>query len=168
MANNKLGGFSSAFDSLLDQNRREMDNLFGSSPRPQVPTQTRYEEPVYESKSKSRLAENSPTARLLNSRYGDGWRFEVVEQRREDDDIVIVGRLSIRDNDLSVTQTGRAQVKASITGQGSEIAGTADGIAFSIRSEGGVGSSDRGDAEEVARQEAMENAAVNCVQWLQN
>jgi len=122
-------GLSSPFDDMLEQTRRQFEALSGglapapaesprTEPRPPAATDLRRSDPV----------------RYLDDRYGDGWRYEVTDRRREGDEAVVRCRLVIADRDITRTQYGRARIDR--TAGGREISGSAGGIAFRARAEG--------------------------------
>ena len=137
------------FDEMLDNNRRAFDKLFGADWLP--------------SGRLSSLAHNSETLQRLNDRYRKDWRFEVLEQRRDGDEIIVLATLSIPSKNQSVTQTGRARIGQ--PDESNDISGTVDGIPFAIRSNNppsypGI------SAEQAAVQKATEVAAANCAKWI--
>ena len=104
------------------------------------------------------------TERFLNERLGNGWSYEVTERRREGNEVVARCKLSIADRNLSKTQYGRARV-ASPGEADSTLEGSADGLAFSIETNGaplgGVAQS-----EDEAFQQAIESALAKCAELL--
>ena len=102
----------------------------------------------------------SPAERLLDERYGHGWRFEITSRRREKDEAIVVGALRLPGAGGVRTQFGSARIS---TGGGSG-SGSAGGIAFSF---GGVAGGDALAAEEAAFERAREDALANCAALLQ-
>ena len=176
--------YTSAFDDLLAKNRRELDALYegtGSAgtgrpsrgPPPREPARTtpapaRTPEgtpgesirPVSaEAPATDPSPAASPTERLLDERYGDGWRFEVTSRRRERDEVIVVGSLRLPGAGGVRTQFGSARIAAS----GGATAGSAGGIAFSF---GGTGGESPLGAEEAAFERAREDALANCAALL--
>ena len=173
--------YTSAFDDLLDKNRRELDALYestggrgpsrpgrtpagstapGPAPAPAAPAfvpDTRTSRPPA---SSAPAADHpppaeSPTERLLAERYGDGWRFEVTSRRREKDEVIVVGALRLPGAGGVRTQFGSARISAG----GGATAGAAGGVAFSF---GGGGDRSPLAAEEAAFERAREDAFANC------
>ena len=106
------------------------------------------------------------TENFLNQRLGNGWSFEVTERRREGDEVVARCKLSLADRNLSKTQYGRARVaSAGEAGGTGALEGSADGLAFSIETNGfplgGVAQS-----EDEAFQQAIESAPAKCAELL--
>lgn len=135
----------------------------------------------------ARLSADAPLqgegARLLTARFGDKWRHEITERRLESGEAVVVCRVSVPEEDLSQTHTGRAKIPTSTRpGTGKEVTpipGTADGIPFTIRvdsgSNGGYGNRGVGgateegeDTEEAAFQAALEDALLECARSFRN
>ena len=170
--------FTSAFDDLLEKNRRELDALYQRS-GPSTPSRTSAAPGIPEPAPASATLPPDPAAvepgpatpaappppaaspagRLLNERYGDGWRFEVTSRRREKDEVIVVGTLRLPDAGGVRTQFGSARISAG----GGATAGSAGGVAFSFG--GGSGESPLG-AEEAAFERAREDALANCAALL--
>ena len=175
--------YTSAFDDLLAKNRRELDALYegtgpsragrpssGPPPREPAPTgpaRARAPEGTPGESSRPVSAEApapdpspaaSPAERLLDERYGDGWRFAVTSRRRERDEVIVVGTLRLPGAGGVRTQFGSARIA---TGGGT--AGSAGGIAFSF---GGTGDESPLAAEEAAFERAREDALANCAALL--
>ena len=177
--------FTSPFDDLLAKNRRDLDALYrGAAPsgRGHAPTASPASGPppgssVHTSEPPSRgeqgphgavdgragAAEPSPAAspaeRLLDERYGDGWRFEITSRRREKDEAIVVGALRLPGAGGVRTQFGSARIS---TGGGSG-SGSAGGVAFSFG--GGSGGSPLA-AEEAAFERARDDALASCAALL--
>ena len=167
---------TSAFDDLLDRNRRELDALYertggrGSSRRPaRTPApppspgpppafaDPAPREPVRPASGEGAAA--SPTERLLDERYGDGWRFEITSRRRENDEVIVVGTLRLPGSGGVRTQFGSARIAAG----GGATSGSTGGVAFSFGS--GAGESPPA-AEEAAFELAREDALASCAALL--
>ena len=175
--------YTSAFDDLLAKNRRELDALYvgtGPGPRPgrapaaraapaapgatPDPAAQPPEPPAARQDRPSGSAPDAagplpppaalPAERLLDERYGDGWRFEVTSRRRERDEVIVVGTLRLPGSGGVRTQFGSARIA---TGGGN--AGSAGGIAFSF---GGAGDESPFAAEEAAFERARADALANC------
>ncbi len=101
----------------------------------------------------------SPAERLLDERYGDGWRFEITSRRREKDEVIVVGALRLPGAGGVRTQFGSARIS---TGAGSG-SGSAGGVAFSFG--GGSGRSPLA-AEEAAFERARDDALASCTALL--
>ena len=177
---------TSAFDDLLAKNRRELDALYegagpsragrpssGPPPREPVPAAApapaRAPEGAPDESIRPVSAEPpagdrsspaaSPTERLLDERYGDGWRFEVTSRRRERDEVIVVGALRLPGAGGVRTQFGSARIAAG----GSATAGSAGGVAFSF---GSRSTDSPPAAEEAAFERAREDALANCAALL--
>ena len=170
--------YTSAFDDLLAKNRRELDALYegtGPSRAGRTSSGSPPREPAPATSAPARAAEGAPgesirpvsaeapaadpTERLLNERYGDGWRFEVTSRRRERDEVIVVGSLRLPGAGGVRTQFGSARIVAG----GGATAGSAGGVAFSF---GGTGGESPLAAEEAAFERAREDALANCAALL--
>jgi hypothetical protein len=141
---------------MLNRNRRQFEQL----------SQAGFSAPAYG--VRSRTNELDPAAgivRTLEQRYGKQWRFEVIEHYQENDDIVVVGRLSIPDKKLSVTQSARVRVEPAPVTAPAVLGGTVDGIAFSFGSAAATRPSPALDLQETALRTAREMAAARCLRW---
>ena len=173
--------FTSAFDDLLDKNRRELDALYRGSgaagpgrpaaahtpagPAPAAadrapgPASREPEPSAPTAPAGTPRSDASPAARLLEERYGDGWRFEVTSRRREKDEVIVVGTLRLPGSGGVRTQFGSARIAAG----GGSTTGSAGGVAFSF---GGGGGESPLAAEEAAFERAREDALANCTALL--
>ena len=102
----------------------------------------------------------SPAARLLDERYGDGWRFEITSRRREKDEAIVVGTLRLPGPGGVRAQFGSARISPG----GGAGSGSAGGVAFSFG--GSTGESPLA-AEEAAFARAREDALTRCAALLQ-
>ncbi len=143
--------FTSPFDDMLDQSRRQFDDLYGGPVAKSPPS------PAPEAKSEHNGVAPQ-TTRFLDDRYGDRWRYEVVERRREGDEVIVLCRLTVAEGGPSRTQFGRAQVGAEASG----LSGSAGGVAFTL----GTGAAAPGDPEQAAYQRALAAALAKCAELL--
>ena len=102
----------------------------------------------------------SPAARLLDERYGDGWRFEITSRRREKDEAIVVGALRLPGSGGVRTQFGSARISPG----GGAGSGSAGGVAFSF---GGAAAGTPLAAEEAAFERAREDALARCAALVQ-
>ena len=151
MADKSGSGLASAFDAMLSQNRGRFDTMLNrrpeSRPAPAPPAGLSGPPP-----------EPSESRRFLNDRYGGGWRHEVVERRREGDEVIVLCRLTVDELATSKTQFGSARI-----GDGQArpvISGQAGGIAFRLGS--GLGQGPK-DTEDAAFRRALDDALAKCV-----
>ena len=177
--------FTSAFDELLERSRRELDALYedaapatpaapggsrGSPPRSE-PAATAAEAdggdrgatpgdpaPVRGAMPASRgpPSPSTPVERLLDERYGDGWRFEITSRRREGNEAIVAGTLRLPGAGGMRTQFGSALVAAS----GGGAPGSIGGVEFSFRK--GEPPRDPRAVEEAAFERARQDALANC------
>ena len=151
MADKPGSGLASAFDTMLSQNRGRFDTMLNRRPESTPP-------PAPPAGLSGPSPEPSESMRFLNDRYGGGWRHEVVERRREGDEVIVLCRLTVDESDLSKTQFGSARIgdrdaKPIIKGQ-------AGGIAFALGSGPGRGPK---DTEDAAFRRALDDALAKCV-----
>lgn len=146
MTTGRGSGLSSPFDDMLEQTRRQFDELSGgvapvaapsTEPRRPTPAARRWTDPV----------------RFLDERYGDGWRYEVTDRRQDGDEAVVRCKLVIADRDITRTGIGRARIER--TGSAVEISGRADGVAFTAHAEAA--------APEISLQAAFDAAVTDAL-----
>ena len=142
MPADRLSGFSSAFDEMLERSRRELDALSAGSdapalsPTPRTPPRTpprtslrtpsrTFPEPSGDRSSapdrnvsagilaSSPAASRSPAERALDEKLGADWRYEVLERTREGGDLVVRCRVSAPSRGISRTWFGSAPVAGS-------------------------------------------------------
>ncbi len=182
MAPKRRSGLSSPFDDMLEENRRELEELYGSSgrahrPRPDrrsLPPLERDPEPNpsvpqatptgVEAPPEVLLVEAAETLRFLKDRYQDGWRYEVRERRRDGDEVIVLCRLAIDAQNISKAQFGSARLGPSEASR--NVSGSADGVAFTVRYDNGGGNSLGADAEEDAYRRAVADALAKCAALL--
>ena len=164
MSSGRLRGFASAFDDMLEQNRRELDALSGGSslrppsrgregPRPSAP------------RSESSMAaapSRTPAERTLDEKLGPGWRHEVVERLREGGELVVRCRINVPQRGITRTVYGSAP----LSGSAPRVSGTAGGNSFSLG--GGTHAVGGGavEAERMAERRAVESALAACARLL--
>ncbi|MBT6277471.1 MAG: hypothetical protein HOI95_25480 [Chromatiales bacterium] len=151
--------YSSVFDELLDDNRRQLDSLLGSSPNTNRTSRVepeRSRSAVTTAVGSARLDgerlddwSDSPVAATLDDRFGRAWRFEIRERRHEHDEVIVLGRLTVADRGLSRSQFGHAKIGAT-----AGVDGASGGVAFSL---GGTAQ----DEQATARRAALD-ALANC------
>jgi len=148
MADKPSSGLASAFDAMLSQNRDRFDTMLhrrpDSTPAPARPADT--------------PSDATESVRFLNDRYGRGWRHEVIERRREGDEVIVLCRLTVDELDMSKTQFGSAKI-----GEANAkpiTTGSAGGIAFTLGSEQ---TGREKDTEEAAFRRALDDGLAKCV-----
>lgn len=170
---------SSAFDELLAENRKQMDELLGkspeASPEPAAPSPAYAPPPPAPPSATARpitTTSGRPSSHsddvppevtaMLDRRYGDGWRHEIKERRREGNDIFVTCSLTVEADNLSATQTGRAPV-----GAGTEsINGSVNGYKFRLTPKGGGQGDPGSDPEGAAHRKALGEALIRCLEAL--
>jgi hypothetical protein len=156
MANTPRLELSSAFDDMLAQTKKRLDDLYRGGRQPSVEAAASVfagrETTVRKPRSASApVSADSPAARLLNERFGTNWRYEIAEQTRDGDEAIVLGRLTFGQDNAVRTQFGRARIS------GSAVAAASGGLRFKI---GGTGT---GADERDAFGRAAEAALLNCV-----
>ena len=154
--------FASAFDELLEQSRRELDALYRDA-APAGPSRSASssappsEPPPPAAPAQGANHPAAPVERLLDERYGDGWRFEITSRRREGNEAIVVGALRLPGTDGGA----RAQFgSAPIAAPGGGVSGSVGNVGFS--SGGGGFREDPRAAEEAAFERARLDALGNC------
>ena len=188
MPSDRLTGFSSAFDELLERSRRELDALSGGSNAPALSPSSRA--PTSPSAgasgaiaqgaaqrvsaratraSESPSALRSPVERALDEKLGPGWRYEVLDRTREGDELVVRCRVTAPARGVSRTWHGSARLSgAGRRGGASGTTGTAGNVRFSLGTGAGAGT-ERHDpirAEREAERQAIESALAACARLL--
>jgi hypothetical protein len=144
------------FDAMLDRDRRELEQL----------SRIRFSAPAYGTRSRTNnLDPGADIVHTLDRRYGNQWRFDVIEQHQENDEIVVVGRLSIPAKKLSVTQSARVRIEQAPAAATGIIKGTVDGIAFSFGNAAPAQPAAATTAPEAALRTAQAMAAARCLRW---
>ncbi len=111
---------TAAFDTLLADGQRRLDNLGGPRSLPSRPPEA---PEVAAAPETSEIS--AEMVQELDARFGDGWSFAVTARRLEADEAVVDGRLDTGPGGQSATGVGRAPLGA--------LTGRADGIPFRIR-----------------------------------
>ncbi len=163
MVAEKDSEFSSPFDAMLDQDRKRLDQLYRGPEGDRDSTVATSRSMPIEPRRR-RPAAARPTrppsnpARALDEKFGDGWSHEIVERRRDGEDMVVRCRLTVADHGIELTRSGRARID--LKSERAQIVGSADGIPFSFRSED-VPGADVAEEEAIAR--AVAEALAKCV-----
>ena len=173
MATSDKSGMTSAFDEMLERNQRELDALYSGpistsrsptiadassrmTPPPATP-------PVSASRQVPGADErSSATVRNLTERYGDKWHYDVVDRRREGDEIIVLCKLSIEDDQISKAHFGSASIGAA----GTKTAASAGGTSFSFGAAGESRETSMGDPEDLAYKRAVDAALAKCASLL--
>lgn len=148
---------ASSFDEMLERNRRELDGMYGgiawAGAREAVPPPG--------AASRAGAAER-PVVRRLNQRFGDKWRYEITERRRDGDEVVVLCRLTLPERNVTKAQFGLARIGRA--GAGSAVRGSAGGVSFTL----GAGDSGSlvGDSEDAAYERAADDALAKCAAML--
>ncbi len=161
MANTKGRELSSVFDDMLAQNKKRFDDLSGRDRRTAAVPPAAANEPVAAESASSasphaapqpRLDPDSAAARRLNERFGKDWRYEVVEQKRDGDEAIVLCKLVLGKEGAVRTQFGRAKIS-----QGPVVGASGD-VRFRL---------DIAHAEQNERDAfrlAIEAALMNCIE----
>jgi len=180
MAGDRFNGFSSAFDEVLAQNRRQLDELLNKSQATAGAAQGAHSDtartpvaappsPRERSATTTRTsgldaqrfdADASAAVQRLRARFGNDWRYDIVEQFREGDECIVRCRVTIPSSGVNKTQFGSAH-----TGDAAQISGAAEGVSFSLDLSDAATQSAQA-AEQAAFQQAVENALTRCEEML--
>lgn len=161
MSSQRRSGLTSAFDDMLEANRKRFDDLHDGAPSPAAaaPPPT---PPAPRAAPTAGFGVPSDAVRFLNDRYGHGWRHDVGERRREGDEVIVLCTLRIEETGTTKSQFGRARVGAPAGGQA--ITGSAGGVSFSLGATNGPAAGT--DPEEAAYKRAVEAALAKCAAML--
>lgn len=148
---------ASSFDEMLERNRRELDGMYGGI----AWTGARAAPPGAASRAGAASAE-PPVVRRLNQRFGDKWRYEITERRRDGDEVVVLCRLMLPERNVTKAQFGLARIGRA--GAGAAVRGSAGGVSFTL----GAGDSGSlvGDSEDAAYERAADDALAKCAAML--
>ena len=184
MPSDRLTGFSSAFDELLERSRRELDALSGDSGAPALsPTPRPSSSPSAGSSAAAArsgaqgistrapaapLASRSPAKRALDEKLGADWRFEVLDRTREGGELVVRCRVTAPARGVSRTWHGSAPISGAGRGGASGLSGTAGSVRFTLGAGagGGAATHDPIGAEREAERQAIESALAACARLL--
>ena len=182
MPSDRLTGFSSAFDELLERSRRELDALSGGSGAPALSTTSRTSTapsaassaPVAPGASQgvtarpARVSEppfasRSPAERALDDKLGPDWRYEILDRTRDGGELVVRCRVTAPTRGLSRTWHGSASLSGARRGGAS---GTAGNVRFTLGSGARAERHDPIRAEREAERQAIESALAACARLL--
>jgi hypothetical protein len=156
MANPPRPQMSSIFDDMLAETKTRFDDLFrsGRSPGGALATSPAALSGAVGATSSAAVAHvrpdwESPAAERLNARYGDGWRYEIVERRRDGDEAIVLCKLILKGGAVR-SQFGSATISAA------PVAGASGNLKFRI------GETPGGQTEREAFRRATEAALMNC------
>ena len=184
MPSDRLTGFSSAFDELLERSRRELDALSSGSGAPALsPTPRPSSSPSAGSSAAAARsgaqgvstrapaappASRSPAERALDEKLGAGWRYEVLDRTREGGELIVRCRVSAPARGVSRTWHGSAPISGAGPGGASGLSGTAGSVRFTLGTGGGGGAAthDPIRAEREAERQAIESALAACARLL--
>ena len=185
MADNPLTGFASAFDELLELNRRRMEERMPEAPARTMTIRARVPERVFPEFFTPQTPADAPSTpdpiqpraepspvrtaesegeRRLNERFGDGWQYEVKERRREGDEVIVLCQVTVPEKNISKEQFGRAAIRP--PGRSDLVRGSANGIAFAMRLAPERSRSPARNPEEAAFQTAVKNALARCAELI--
>ena len=178
MPSDRLTGFSSAFDELLERNRRELDALSGGSGAPALsPTrQTSSSPSAISSNARARSLSSraavspspsrSPAERALDEKLGPDWRYEVLDRTREGGEMIVRCRVTAPGRGVSRTWHGSAPLSGARGGGASGRTGTAGNVRFSLGGSARAPTHDPIRAEREAERQAIESALAACARLL--
>ena len=178
MPSDRLTGFSSAFDELLERSRRELDALSSGSGAPALsPTPRTTSRPRADTPSAARGASirtstpaspesRSPAERALDGKLGADWRYEVLDRTREGGEFVVRCRVTAPGRGISRTWFGTAPLSGAGRGGTSGTRGTAGNVSFTLGGGRDAGVDNRLQAEREVERMAVESALAACARLL--
>ena len=181
MPSDRLTGFSSAFDELLERSRRELDALSGGSGAPALSPTSRTST-SYSAGSSAAVARSaaqdvsarttratalppvsrSPAERALDERLGPDWRYQVLDRTREGDELVVRCRVTAPTRGVTRTWHGSAPLSGAGRGGASGVAGTAGNVRFTLGADAGAERHDPIRSDREAERQAIESALAAC------
>ena len=177
MPSDRLRGFSSAFDEMLERSRRELDALSSGSGSPALsPTSRTTARPSASASAAARSestrasppAARSPAEHTLDEKLGADWRYEVLERTREGGELVVRCRVTAPSRGVTRTWFGSAPMSGSGRSGSSGMKGTAGSVSFTLGSGAGAGTGMDSplQAERDAERQAVESALAACARLL--
>jgi hypothetical protein len=181
MPSDRLRGFSSAFDEMLERSRRELDALSGVgsgspalSPTPRTTSRPRADTPSAARGASIRTStpaspeSRSPAERALDGKLGADWRYEVLDRTREGGEFVVRCRVTAPARGISRTWIGTAPLSGAGGGGTSGTKGTAGNVSFTLGggASSGAGTTDALRAKREAERKAVESALAACARLL--
>lgn len=182
MPSDRLTGFSSAFDELLERSRRELDALSGGSgsaapsPSPRESTSSaggpsaaaarRVAQAVPTRAPTPSPTPRSPAERALDEKLGPGWRYEILDRTRDGDELVVRCRVTAREHSVSRTWHGTASLSWGGRGGMSGMKGSSGNVSFTLGGRSRGGADDPIRAEREAERRAVESALAGCARLL--
>ena len=185
MPSDRLTGFSSAFDELLEKSRRELDALSGGGSGSRALSTTPRTSSSPSAGSSAAVARSaaqrvstrapaspspprSPAERALDEKLGADWRYEVLDRTREGGELVVRCRVTAPARGLSRTWHGSAPISGAGRGGASGMSGTAGSVRFTLGAGagGGAATHDPIRAEREAKRQAIESALAACARLL--
>ena len=182
MSSDRLTGFSSAFDELLERSRRELDALSGGSgapalsPTPRTSSSPSAGSPATATRSVARgvttrapaaaPAERSPAERSLDEKLGADWRYEVLDRTREGGELLVRCRVTAPARGVSRTWHGSASLSGAGRDGVSGTSGTAGSLRFTLGGSSAASAGDPIPAEREAERQAIESALAACARLL--
>lgn len=149
---------ASSFDEMLERNRRELDGMYGG-----LAWTGASEAPPPGAASPARAASaERPVVRQLNQRFGDKWRYEITERRRDGDEVIVLCRLTLPERNVTKAQFGLARIGRASAG--AAVRGSAAGVSFTLGA--GESVSLAGDSEDAAYERAADDALAKCAAML--
>lgn len=148
----KLG---SAFDGMLEASRSRF-NALDRNPdrRPDGAGGARPPDPEPAVASPMAVKAAMPGQKLIQARFGDRWRHDIVERRMDGNEAIVLCKLTI-DDQVVQTQFGRATVG----GGASSNTASAQGVTFSLGSSQGTAMDREDEAYRLATDDALEKCA---------
>ena len=175
MPSDRLSGYSSAFDELLERSRRELDALSSGSGSPALtPARGTTARPSTRSPAVARPEPRpaspppgrSPAERALDEKLGTGWRHEVLERIRDGGELVVRCRVTAPARGVSRTWYGSAPLSGAGRGGTSGMTGSAGNVRFTLGSSSSTGVDNPLQAERDAERRAVESALAACARLL--
>lgn len=115
MPSKRVSGFSSAFDDMLERNRRELDTLSGggdlgrTTPASDAQLSSGAAPASVRDETYSSM-ERTAAERALDDKIGPRWRYDVMERIRENGELVVRCRVTVPGRGITRTQYGATSV----------------------------------------------------------
>ena len=141
-------GLLDSFDTLIEGNRQQMDELYDKSNATSLRSvsqaaKVKTEAPAFENLDRQSISEGQ-SAVWLNHNFPDAWRCEVRDRRRHGNEVVVLCRLDLLGHKIHKAQFGSAMIPATENGR--------------YRNER--------EAESAAYEAAVDDALGQCIKYL--
>ncbi len=172
-----MHGETSIFDRMLEENRRQMDEMFEDvtdSTGKEKETASADEDAPAEALpvASSRPARGphdagltQETAQALTNRLGSDWHYEILSEMHDGDQLVVSCKLIVDGKGISAIAKGAAPLGRSVAG-GTPVAGRVDDVPFKYFTDGEGARQPPAGARQTALKQAVGEALMKCLETI--